>query len=60
MGWNESSVTTTDLSSYQVIFREEFGNETDAIVLDQTNLRNRYLHMYYSYTFIHTHTYIMY
>ena len=39
--WSESSVTTTDLTMYQVIFREEFDDETNATVLGQTNLGNR-------------------
>ena len=39
--WSESSVTTTDLAMYHVIFREEFGDETNATVLGQPNLQNR-------------------
>ena len=54
VGWNESSVTTTNLSSYQVIFREEFGNEMDAIILNQTNLQNRYARTCVLFVCIHT------
>ena len=39
--WSESSVTTTDLATYQVIFREEFDNEMNATILGQPNLGNR-------------------
>lgn len=42
--WSESSVTTTDLVMYQVIFREEFDNGSMiTTILGQTNLRNRYV-----------------
>ena len=39
--WSESSVTTTDLAMYHVIFREEFDDATNATILGQPNLRNR-------------------
>ena len=41
--WNPSSVTQIDLIGYLVMFREELGGElANTIVLDQSNIQNRY------------------